>query len=286
MQKPNFLTSFIILLLVPWTGHASELWGVCEACSDNTAGFASGLAPERFGQHTVNVYDAQTDELSSFLVTVYYDFEFSAWTRFALPVATSSDAVRLLHDTQDAVLFLQTLPEHIATTVVEVDRVQDFIGSAGAMDHLISNELFHSMNVNGLGTRFLNSLVQVASTIGRLISNNYKPRFRIHFLDGSSIEVTATIIANALNDLSIEIVPGTARLPDGTILPHDGASFDGYFAFTDSVDNLTTLANWAILVGGYRIRGLSVVQPGRQFTYVFRCNADSSECTITAVGDR
>ena len=286
MNKLNklIITLTLALFCMPGNASAAELWGLCTACERTAAAFAAGIPGDNLGAHTVNVIDEADGQLRSFDVTVYFDYEFRAWTRFSRPRPPSPVARATLARTRDAVHFLQTLPERLEQTTVDIADVQTFLGARGAHDGNVNEALFRSLELSGVWQRLVNSSVELASNLGQLLRSNVNPKFRIHFNDGSSVLVTAEVIVNQISDLEISVVPGSARLPDGTALPHDSDAFDGFVASTRSVDTARALADWAILVGGYRIHQQFNVPDGASYSYLFRC--DANECVLTATLDQ
>ncbi|MEO1419773.1 MAG: hypothetical protein AAFU66_02300 [Pseudomonadota bacterium] len=282
MNNFKKLTFMLALALGATTNSASaaDLWGVCTGCERTAAAFAAGIPGDRSGAHTVNIIDEADGQLRSFDVTVYFDYEFRAWTRFARPKTPSSAARETLTRTRDAVHFLESLPERLEQTTVDIADVQTFLGARGALDGNVNEALFRSLELSGVWQRLVNSSVELASNLGQLLRSNVNPKFRIHFNDGSSVLVSAEVIVNQISDLEISVVPGSARLPDGTELPHDSDAFDGFVAITRNAETARALADWAILVGGYRIHQQLNVPRGATYSYLFRC--DANECVLTA----
>lgn len=69
---------------------AAEHWQVCDSCSVAARqSLATQLPPNQFGTTLVNVLDRDRREKSSFRVSVFYDFEFRQFFRFAVSVPTS-----------------------------------------------------------------------------------------------------------------------------------------------------------------------------------------------------
>ena len=66
---------------------------MCESCSQSTASrLAEALPPEGFSISRANVLDATSGELRAYTVSVFYDYEFDTWFRFARAVAPSANA--------------------------------------------------------------------------------------------------------------------------------------------------------------------------------------------------
>ena len=274
------LTAPILLLFAPRAAEASEHWAACHDCTHYAQQFATGVPPDVLGVHRVNVYNDTTGVLRSFDVTVYLDYELRAWLRFARETRPTAAADAAIQAAVEAVQDLHELVGRAGPARPDIPDVQTFLGGNGRFDDLVRAELFGSLQLQGLMQRFLNTAVVLGSTAGQVVGSQLRPRLRVRFNDGSAVDVEVVIVANDLDRPVLNVVPGSATLPDGSRIPTDADSVAGYLLITDNAESVAAAANWIRVLTG-RPSSLTLpdhVLPGTVFT--FRCSG--SECTLTA----
>ena len=279
------LSAIVISTLLAATAAANEYWAACDGCGNNARQFAIGVPAEQFGESTVNVYDNSENRLRTYRVTIYYDYEFRAWSRFARETLPDSAALTTVESVKLARAELASVAESTGAVVVDITDVQTFLLGQGRYDRTIADALFDAWRLNGFVERVQNAFIALSSSAARVVGNdNLNPQFQIVFQDGSTALVTTSYLANADGRTEIQFVDDSARLPDGTRLPDSPSDFDDYVVGTNDYRTIAALNLWARSMAGLRISVQSGVGIGSDnVTYIFRC--DETECVLTAIVD-
>ncbi len=197
------------------TATAAAYWAACTDCGGSAKNFALGVPPDRQGNHIVHVYDEATASLQSFSVFIYYNYEFHGWSRVGRAIPSSVQALNLLNSVKDAQSFVSALADLADPIRVGIASVQDYLLSGGALDTQIATNLLNGLHEQGLHDRVTNAATLLLSDAGRMITQRpVEATFRAEFDDGSTMLVTATFIANNLNNPIIDSVAGSGSASD------------------------------------------------------------------------
>ncbi|MEL7297757.1 MAG: hypothetical protein AAGJ86_08830 [Pseudomonadota bacterium] len=287
MQSFRMMLSAIgVSTLLATSATADEYWAACDGCGDSARQFAIGVPAEQFGESTVNVYDNIDSRLRTYRVTIYYDYEFRAWSRFARETPPGTAALAMVDSVKQARTELTGIAESSGAVVVDIADVQSFLLGQGRYDRTIADALFDAWRLNGFVERVQNAFIALSSSAARVVGNDsLNPQFQIVFEDGSTALVTTSYLANADGRTEIHFVDDSARLPDGTRLPDSPSDFDDYVVGTNDYRTIAALNLWARSMAGLNISVQSGVGIGSDnVTYIFRC--DETECVLTAIQDR
>ncbi|MFK8053706.1 MAG: hypothetical protein AB8F65_12115 [Woeseiaceae bacterium] len=277
----SFLTCLTLIIALATSPASADYWASCDGCGSNARNFALGVPPDQPGFATVNVYDSAIGQLSAFSIMIYYDYEFRGWMRTARPVQPSLEALESIQIIKDATSFFADLSELVDPINVDIPSAQVFLLGRGAYDRQISEQLFGSMQAEGLWDRFVNASAAVGSAAARAIGKSeLSPKFRVTFEDGSSVLITTYFLANDYGTTQIKYLEGSARLADGTTLPDSTSQINGFTLGTNNPQTAHAVVNWIGLIApGITMRRV----PARSgpVTHLFQCTKD--ECILTVV---
>lgn len=282
MRMSTSLAAIIIATTLPGSkALADDYWAGCSGCGAAMQNFALGVPGNLRGSHVVNVYDDIHDNLQSYDVSVYYDYEFRAWSRFARRQPTSVDAMTTLASVRSAEAFAAELVDIDVSIDIETASVQDYLLSRGALDQHLATRLINGLYSRGFRDRLLDAAALLASKAGRMIARrDLEATFRVNFDDGSSMLAAAKFVANDIDNPVITYVGNSARLPDGTLLPDSNADIDTLIVATDSHETIDSIMAWVRLFEPRTWRTIGIPRAGMGHRFILTCN--DIECALTA----
>lgn len=286
-QWSGLLVAMVLLLLdSSSTASANELWGSCDNCANSARQLAIAIPADRLGISRVNIYDRQTQVLMAFDVHINFEPEFRAWSRFALPAPATARAQSELAEILSARDWLMSFDALTLEADSSVPSVQDFLLARGALDATVAVELTATHFGANFWSRLANSLIVVARPAAQLVlSRSFNsPKFRVRFQDGSQVLVHIELVANAPAGAHIVLVPDSARLADGTLLPTDREDLDDFVLQTRDPATAVALSHWIRTISRRPFRSSIRHEFQRGYTYLFQC--DDSGCVLTAVPDK
>ncbi|MEM7612493.1 MAG: hypothetical protein AAF270_12475 [Pseudomonadota bacterium] len=285
MIKPLALAALTYLAgLTSISTQATDYWAVCRDCAAAAKNYALGVPADELGAHRVHIYDRFHNTLTSYRVTIAFDDRRRVRVRFAQPIPTPAADRMALDNAKRGQAELRWLADRAEPIDAGIGSVQQFLLASDALSEHLAHRMLTSLSAQGYLDRFLKAGAAVRTAAANvLFSRNSQATFRISFNDESSVLVTAEFAADASNAVSVTYVAGSARLPDGTLLPDDTNQFDDLLIASNNPKTVDVLADWVGSTGARPIRHISVTrdQHGALPSYVLSCN--EHECVVTEV---
>ncbi|MEN7343598.1 MAG: hypothetical protein AAAFM81_11665 [Pseudomonadota bacterium] len=275
-----------ILALAAQHALAAEYWGSCDGCRQQARNFAMGIPPDAMGTSRVNIYDNTTEALSTFAVTVYFDYEFRNWSRFAQRVPSSTQATAAVDIVKSGYAAIDRFQDIAEPIIVPIPSSRDFVASNGRYDELVSQTIFESIDWDeSFWQRAMNTSVAILANAASVIKRgDSDPAFLVRFEDGSTIEIQARFVIDGEIDITVQYVDDSARLADGTRLPDEPKDINNYVVVTPERDQAIALVHWVNLIAGVPTHMIDVPPiDSSGYQYIFRCS--ETDCVLIATRD-
>ena len=222
----------LILMAAAGSADAAEYWSSCNSCSEPQAQRAAlWAAPAKtFGRHHVYVADFSRGAIRKYVVWSEYEPELGGWRSVAWPVVTES---YIAHEFAQLVAAMKT----DVSSLESGKRVpRDIVGSAYDLVHSSLNQqrvadyiISHMSLWESIGAPVFVPL----SLFRKVVDLNLT--IPVAFADGSTASFVLTGVSGSLGNLDymFELVDGSARDPDGNLIPgraSEAAPFEGAFS--------------------------------------------------------
>lgn len=278
----NLLIAGLLAATAPGVAQNEPDIGICTNCS--TAEFAytaEQAAPPTAGNHPVYVIDAVNGEVRYFDVEVWWDcggYHLQSMDSREAEVAASSDLLAQSNCAQkeavqgngNAAIILDMQEAHYAVKdFVSPENLTVYSGEIpnsgdSAIDLVGPNDSSAGYNRGNLAlglTSYYGGLwgqsVFMMSDLARRFSNRFigssdylnpASRITVIYPDGTRIKVKVTNVSSGPDgsvDVEVHVLPESAQLPDGRMVPQMEGHFDGfdYSGDTNIVDAIRDLAN-------------------------------------------